>query len=145
MTEPVRLLHHDGTDWVDITTTGEPGEVCGESASLSPFAVATAAEPVVTETVIDSGPPATTATASATFFFSSDAADATFECSLDGGLTWSSCESPHIVEGLGVGAYELLVAATSTDDVVDTTPASHAWTVVAARHDDRRRARRNHA
>jgi hypothetical protein len=37
---PLRLLHFDGTSWVDVTTSGPTGNViCGTVTSLSPFAV----------------------------------------------------------------------------------------------------------
>ncbi len=138
LAEPVRLLHWDAdtSSWVDITTSGDPvaGEVCGVTDSLSPFALATGTTLVVPETTIESGPAATTASSTATFFFSTgDPNDptATYECSLDGGLTWSGCESPHVIEGLVPGNYELQVVATSTSGIPDATPASHSWTVVA--------------
>jgi hypothetical protein len=37
-----RLLHFNGTGWDDVTVAGagSPGQVCGQSATLSPFAVA---------------------------------------------------------------------------------------------------------
>src|SRR5918999_1812726 len=78
--------------------------------------------------------PGTTASSTATFFFSTGALNdqtATYECSVDGGLSWSGCASPHTITGLLPGNYELLVYATSTSGIVDTTPASRSWTVVA--------------
>ena len=138
LVEPARLLHWDSAagTWVDITTSGDPaaGKVCGVADSLSPFAIATGTTLVVPETTIASGPEATTASATATFFFTTGEPNdptATYECSVDGGLTWSVCESPHVLEGLVPGNYELQVVATSTSGIVDTTPASHSWTVVA--------------
>ncbi len=86
--EPVRLLHHDGSTWVDITTSSGAGVVCGSADSLSPFATATGDGTVVPETTIISGPSATTASATSTFYFTSSAPDATFECSLDAGATY---------------------------------------------------------
>jgi large repetitive protein len=86
---------------------------------------------VAPETTIVSGPPATTATATATFQISSDDPNATFECSLDGGATWSGCDSPHAVENLVPGAYELSVRAVNADGTADPTPAAYNWTVVA--------------
>ena len=50
---------------------------------------------VAPETTIVSGPQATTATATATFHFTSSDSTATFECSLDGGTTWSGCDPVH--------------------------------------------------
>ena len=55
-----RLLHHDGTEWVDVTLTADAvaGMVCGEVESLSPFAIAAGTALVVPETTIGSGPDA---------------------------------------------------------------------------------------
>ena len=117
-------------------TSADPdaGQVCGATDRLSPFALATGSTLVVPETTIESGPAATTASSTATFFFSTGEPNdptATYECSVDGGLNWSDCESPHLIEGLVPGNYELQVFATSTSGIVDTTPASRSWTVVA--------------
>ena len=85
--EPVRLLHWDAgaNAWVDVTTSSAAGEVCGATDSLSPFAIATASTLVVPETTIESGPPATTASSTATFFFSTGEPNdptATYACSV---------------------------------------------------------------
>ena len=86
---------------------------------------------VAPDTTIVNGPPASTATANATFHLSSDDPNATFECSLDAGATWSSCESPHAIENLVPGTYGLRVRAVNAEGTPDPTPASYTWTVVA--------------
>ena len=80
------------------------------------------------ETTIESGPPASTVSASASFTLSSDDPAATFECSLDG-APWGSCESPHQLNGLSVGEHTLQARAKDVAGSVDPTPASRSWTV----------------
>jgi CSLREA domain-containing protein len=80
------------------------------------------------ETVIDSGPASTTEETTASFAFSSDRDDATFQCSLDG-ATFKPCTSPHAVDALSEGDHTLRVRATRRIRAVDPTPASYAWKV----------------
>jgi predicted outer membrane repeat protein len=80
------------------------------------------------ETSIDSGPLSPTEEAEATFTFSSDRADATFECSLDG-AAFQACSSPHTVGGLTEGDHIIEVRSTRRVRAVDPTPAGYAWTV----------------
>jgi hypothetical protein len=101
------------------------------SATLRPDSVETltgvpaATPPTAT---ITSGPDGTTTATSATFAFSADEADATFECRLDGG-DWAACTSPHSVSGLAVGDHSFAVRATTA---AGTGPAaSRSWTVSA--------------
>ena len=129
--DPARLLHHDGAAWVDITLSADGSEVCGQAETLSPFAVATGTDEVVPNTTINSRPAAISASATATFHFSAAADGATFECSIDGGTSWSSCESPYQLTDLAIGAYEIQIRATTVAGIVETTPAVAAWTVVA--------------
>lgn len=129
--EPARLLHFDGSVWVDVTTTNDPiaGLVCGEPGSLSPFAIATGTAAVVPDTTITSGPPAFTASTFADFAFSSNDPLATFECALDDLLDWGSCQATTTFAGLIVGQHNLLVRAKNITGTLDTTPASYVWMV----------------
>jgi hypothetical protein len=63
----LRVLHKaDGSaDFVDVTTTGGPGQVCGLVSSLSPFVVAVAA-PTTTTTVAETTTTITSTTSSTT-------------------------------------------------------------------------------
>ena len=70
------------------------------------------------------GRPRPRARTTADFRFSSTDLAASYECALDG-ATFSSCDSHHLLEGLTVGAHELLVRAVSTAGTLDATPASH--------------------
>jgi CSLREA domain-containing protein len=131
LTEPVRLLHFNGSAWVDITTSNDSlaGRVCGETSSLSPFALATGTAAAVPETTITAGPPEFTASTSADFAFSSVDPAATFECALDDLLDWGSCEPTTTFSNLTVGEHILLVRAKNAAGLVDASPASHQWTV----------------
>jgi Cys-rich repeat protein len=87
--------------------------------------------------VVDTMPPETTITSrpsnpsnssSATFEFTCNEEDCTFECQLNNG-GWSSCESPSIYTGLSDGDYEFEVRAADSAGNVDQTPASYSWTI----------------
>jgi predicted outer membrane repeat protein len=80
------------------------------------------------ETAIDHGPPSPTDSTEATFRFSSDRQDATFECSLDG-AAFRACTSPYAVGGLSEADHALEVRATQRIRAVDPTPARYDWRV----------------
>ena len=80
------------------------------------------------ETTIDSGPTGTIASDSASFAFSADLPDSSFECSLDG-AGFEPCASPRTYTGLSDGQHSFAVRAVSGDGVVDPTPAQQSWTV----------------
>jgi CSLREA domain-containing protein len=135
--EPVRLLHFDGSAWVDVTATNDrdAGRICGEPGNLGAFAVATATTSVVPDTSILAGPPAETVLLDAEFAFEADSVlAATFECALDTPAgeapDWGSCEATHLLEGLLEGDHELLVRAVNELGMSDATPARHRWTIV---------------
>lgn len=70
---------------------------------------------------------------SATFTFSSDDGDATFECrrSLDGGdfSAWAACTNPVTLNGLAEGEHRLEVRAVDLAGNADASPAAYSWTV----------------
>ncbi len=80
------------------------------------------------DTTIDSGPDATTVSTSASFTFSANEPDVTFECSLDGGV-FTPCTSPQAYTGLAVGGHTFAVQAIDPETNVDPTPASFTWTI----------------
>ncbi len=92
----------------------------GKSAPLT-FVVDAAAP----ETSIDSGPRARTRSTKATFTFSSDDPDATFECSLDK-AAFSDCPS-RTFRRLKRRKHTLLVRAVDHLDREDTSPAAYVW------------------
>ena len=63
----------------------------------------------------------------ARFVFSSDEADATFECSIDGDAP-IPCTSPY-TRSLGNGNHAFLVRAVDIAGNGDDTPAEHLWTI----------------
>jgi hypothetical protein len=82
------------------------------------------------ETTIDSGPPATTTSTTATFTFHSSGLKHTFRCSLDGAV-FAACTSPKTYSGLAVGQHTFRVAGVNRRGVADPTPASYTWTIQA--------------
>ena len=92
------------------------------------------------ETSIELGPPAATFSRAATFTFSSNESDATFECALDTPTgqepSWGDCAEPpeNTAEftDLAVGAHALLVRAVDPTGNFDASPESFSWTVVSA-------------
>ena len=136
-----RLLHHDGTEWVDVTLTDSGTMLCAEVSSLSPFAIVDSTPVVVPVTSIQTAPAASTPSSTAIFAFTSDPLTTelnpvTFECVLDpiAGelLSWSSCEALNIEEGLLLGQHELLVRAVNeVNSLFDASPERHVWTVRA--------------
>lgn len=85
-------------------------------------------EPV--ETTITGSPARTTAIRDATFHFTSNYKDATFQCSLDGGEP-SGCTSPVTYTNLSTGEHTFQVVA-SSGQLLGKTPATHSWTIEAA-------------
>jgi hypothetical protein len=76
---------------------------------------------------IDTGMPATTSSAAASFGFSSTDGSASFQCRLDGG-PWNACSSPKNYGGLDEGDHDFDVRA--RDAVGNTSaPASDSWSI----------------
>ena len=97
-------------------------------------------EPVIWEwTIVDNTAPETEITSrpseqigletAAAYAFSSNEADATFECSLDG-EPFSSCPTPPEFSGLEAGEHTLEVRAVDPSLNADATPASDSFTVM---------------
>ena len=80
------------------------------------------------DTTIVSGPPALTNVAAAPFDFSSNTANVTYECSLDG-AAFAPCTDPVTLMGLPDGMHSLRVRAKDNAGNFDTTPAIHLWTL----------------
>lgn len=80
------------------------------------------------DTSIDSHPGAATTASTATFTFSSNKPDSTFEISVDGGA-FTVAPSPHQLTGLSTGAHTFSVRAIDATGQADASPATHNWAV----------------
>ena len=83
--------------------------------------------PPLLDTRITSKPSDPSTSSSATFEFTSNRSDATFECSLDG-AGFAACTSPTTFERLSNGEHAFQVRAVK-GGVLDTSPAEDKWTV----------------
>jgi hypothetical protein len=84
------------------------------------------------DTTIDPGsiPPANSDSSSESFEFSSSATElARFECKLEDESSFTSCLSPKNYTGLSEGSHTFQVRARDIAGNVDSSPASHTWTV----------------
>ena len=147
--DPVRLLHHDGTTWVDVTTSNDTGAlvVCTEIVdSLSPFGIVTATDSLVADTTLTQTPPAVSGSADATFDFTSSEpglnvapnfVQPEFECAeihpdtpaIDP-LSWGSCEPPYLLDSLLLGEHTFMVRAVHTvSGLADGSPEVYTWTI----------------
>jgi hypothetical protein len=79
------------------------------------------------DTSIDSAPDNPSNSSSASFRFSSNAENATFECNPDG-AGFTTCTSPKEYSNLSDGSHTFEVRA-KADGVSDDSPASYTWTV----------------
>ena len=87
------------------------------------------------DTYIDSSPPASTVSNSASFSFSgtddiTPPESLTFECSLDS-AAFETCSSPQNYAGLGFGGHTFEVRATDENSNVDASPATYSWTILS--------------
>ena len=82
------------------------------------------------DTIIDEGPPARVASASATFRFSSSGAaeGSGFYCAL-GSAPAAPCTSPWSISDLPGGTYRARIHVKEQNGDEDPTPAEHTWTV----------------
>ncbi len=79
-------------------------------------------------TTLDSTPDELTTQTGASFEFSSDDPQATFECKLDDG-SFAACTSPVELSGLGDGDHGFEVRATDPAGNVESPPVAFAWVV----------------
>jgi hypothetical protein len=129
----VRLLHFDGSDWVDVTSSNDPltGQVCGVVTSLSPFGVAVpAGDTTPPDTSFTSAPVSGILSADATFTFVANELGATFLCQLDE-EGFVPCASSVSYTGLAVGTHAFEVRAIDAAGNLDQTAAIHTWTIEA--------------
>ncbi|MFP2905142.1 Ig-like domain-containing protein, partial [Pyxidicoccus sp. 3LFB2] len=113
----------DGAHSFQVRAGDAAGNVDGTPASHAWTVDATA--PV---TRITSAPSNPSTQAMVTFVFDANEAGARFECSLDG-AAFTDCTSPVTYADLADGAHSFQVRARDGVGNVESTPASHAWTV----------------
>src|SRR5829696_99740 len=119
----------DGSHTFEVKANDAAGNVDGTPATRT-WTVNTASPPDTTapETTINDGPSGTVKQNNATFYFSSNEANSTFECKLDGGA-FGACSSPKKYTGLANGSHTFSVRATDAASNTDATPATRTWTV----------------
>ncbi len=85
------------------------------------------------ETTITDAPSDPSSENTAQFAFSSDETSAGFECRLDSDQEgdFSSCASPKLFGGLAPGEHNFEVRAVDAAGNLDSSPATHQWTVTA--------------
>jgi hypothetical protein len=115
----------DGPHTFDLRPSDAAGNV-GDVVSHA-WSIDTAAP----DTSLDVTPPPATASAQASFEFSSSDASAGFECRLDSSddAAWEECSSPQLYADLGDGDHTFEVRAVDPAGNRDPAPPSHAWSV----------------
>ncbi len=113
----------EGPHGMTATATNAAGNVSPASNTVN-FTIDTTPP----DTTIDSGPSGDTDSSDATFNFSSNEDDVTYECSLDGGA-FTPCTDPVTFTNLAEGTHTLEVRARDSAGNVDPTPATATWTV----------------
>ncbi|HEX7171171.1 MAG TPA: DNRLRE domain-containing protein, partial [Candidatus Limnocylindria bacterium] len=116
-----------------VPTSSDGLDFSSREGSVRPQLVVTFAGSDTTppETTILSGPSGVSSSSSATFEFTSSELNSTFACSLDG-APYGSCTSPATNSGLANGDHTFAVRATDASGNADPTPATSAWTILAA-------------
>jgi len=81
------------------------------------------------ETTITSYPQNPTNSTSATFAFTCNEQNCTFECQIDGG-SWETCTSPKTYTNLSEGSHTFSVRAKDSAGNIDPTPVSYSWKII---------------
>ena len=88
--------------------------------------------PLGPDTLIISNPAALSTSPNSTFIFASTVLGSKFNCSLDG-APFTACKSPKRYSRLTNGGHNFLVRAIDPQGNIDSTPATHSWTIDTAR------------
>jgi CSLREA domain-containing protein len=126
----VRLLHFDGSTWVDITTSNDPltGKACGLGADFGLYSLASGSE-VIPLATITSGPDLISESGNATFTFLVDMPDAMAQCSIDG-MPYVLCTSPVTYTYLETGSHSFNVQAIGLNGELQLLPSLYEWEVI---------------
>jgi hypothetical protein len=98
------------------------------NADASPAAYTWTIDQTAPETVISTGPAASTTATTASFTFTSSESGVTFQCALDAS-SFTSCASPASYGNLAAGSHTFQVRAVDAAGNVDSTPAPYPWTI----------------
>jgi chitodextrinase len=112
--------------FLKVTVNGRQVTVTPTDSAGRTFDVQTYSFDPPPETFIDNGPPAGSASTSATFAFHASGPIATYTCALDSAPA-AACTSPVTYNGLGQGPHTLAVTA-KVGALADPTPATWSWT-----------------
>ncbi len=133
-----------GTTWVSCTASYTTPTLADGPHTLSVRSTDLSGHvedpPVTHSWAIDTVPPVTTIATypddpsnsdTGTFTFTNSETPVTYECSLDGGTTWTSCTASYTTPTLIDGSHTLTVRSTDQAGNVETNPPSFTWTVQA--------------
>jgi hypothetical protein len=126
-----RVLSNDGGVAEMVFCTNPPGDT--SQPEISPSGETSGASEChhlapIPDTAIASGPSGATASAAATFAFTSTQ-PGSFECRLDSAPAWSACSSPVSYAGLAQGPHNFEVRAEDVHGNADPSPATASWSV----------------
>ena len=116
---------HDRPYYMTLTLTATDSDGFEASVSRDIYPSPDSTNP---QTTIDSGPSGPTNDPTPTFEFSSDEANSSFECKVDGG-GFSSCNSPKTLASLPDGSHTFSVRATDPAGNTDPSPAERSFKV----------------
>ena len=108
----------------DGATAGHAGLTNGSASTFLYCGTTTA--PVTT---IETFPPDHSKNATGTFTFTNTESPVTYQCSLNGGTTWASCNASYTTPTLADGSHTLSVRSTDLSGNVEDPPATHTWVI----------------
>jgi len=120
-TKAIALTATDGTRTVDVRLKDAAGNTTIYNASII-------LDRVAPNTTINSNPPNPSNSGVASFTFTADEVNCTFQASLDG-LPFSAVTTPATFTGLTDGPHSFVVKATDPAGNIDLTPASYSWII----------------
>jgi len=122
-TSPKTFTVSDGSNTFEVRAIDKAGNIDSTPASYT-WTVDTTKP----ETTIDTYPVNPTNSTTATFSFSSNESNSTFECKINSG-SWKVCTSPKTFK-VSAGSNTFEVRAIDKVGNVDSTPATYTWTVI---------------